>query len=999
MEKYPNYLYSCQLLACSSEPWNRKICMHFVDNEGVQRSFFLEDHDPCIILRFSNSDFDDVTNVEDYLQHIFQQHNIDLYRMVSHITCENRTPVVGFSNERSDNLFTVHLNDIFHRGKFTKTIDAHNELSTCADDIICILHRRVNDIMSLLHTTGWRLHSWFALNDNLRTTSSGRIGRIYKHDIRVYPSYNKQVHLPILFLRISSHSSTATRSNIFSPDHAISDDYIEVIHATIRYMDKATHHVQHTFSKQSFDNNINNTSVFEEERDLLISFNEWVHMYRPCIIVHMSDPYDHLAYLHFRMKRSGINHTLSMFKRCVCSENKHMHSGGFRDLTCPGRETVDILHVLQKFMISPSLDGYTIEDAIAHPSLLRRNTESKDTYTINMISTLASYQNIDTIFQTLTIKVQQTMDECHILMQLEFDNSFVVNNIALSRSCDLSLTHIISRGQQTRVFSCFMREYCKQGLYLNHDILEKNYITVKRKRCDSSFPDKPWLENPSIDKLTRGGHDYNSQKEKIIIPESISNQQPKKKNVFDLLMEKKKTKVVKKKKKRYGGGFVIQPVPGFYHEARHSVITLDFASLYPSIMCGYRICYMRVCYDRKWLDDPLAKKEYIPLDDDTCCVLITHYDGKPVRSITDTLVWDVMKNRKQIRTQMKTVTDEFIRKSLDAQQLCCKVLQNAFYGACGSDTFAIPCTAIAASVCVIGQWMNKTVRYTAVKRGCICVYGDTDSVMVQFPTDKSLKTDDEILSSIYKQAISLEHETTACFPKPNAVEFETMKRPFLMTDRKKTYAAYEYPPISEGWKKQPCILIKGFAIKKRDRCTFVQYIGLELVRRLLSFDHSEDELLVWFLDTVSTQFVSKPSSEQTLQPFLISCRLNDVYKQENVIGPWMATQYEEESGTRPLPGKRLKYVIATFKDGRKHYQSAVTPTRFLRDNMSLDASYYLNKQLMLAIKQVLNRHVTLFHKIQLRINQTIQQEKNNQQGIKSVLSFLKPSKKRKLHTS
>ena len=132
---------------------------------------------------------------------------------------------------------------------------------------------------------------------------------------------------------------------------------------------------------------------------------------------------------------------------------------------------------------------------------------------------------------------------------------------------------------------------------------------------------------------------------------------------------------------------------------------------------------MRICYNRKWLDDPRATKQYIPLDDTTCVVLISHYDNIPVQTITDKLVSSVMKNRKEVRTKMKSVSDPFILQSLDAQQLCCKVLQNAFYGACGSDTFAIPCTAVAASVCVIGQWMNKTVRYTALLNGCICVYG------------------------------------------------------------------------------------------------------------------------------------------------------------------------------------------------------------------------------------------------------------------------------------
>jgi len=1008
----PNYLYSCQLLAHKNEPWNRNICLHFVDCEGVQRSYVLADHDPFILLRFTNEDISDINTAEEYIQQILKPHNVELYDkpnksgsytkngLANEISQIRQTPVVGFSNSRKDILFKIHLKRICDRGKLTKLLDNHNEHS---DEPVIVLHRRVNDIMSLFHETGWKLHSWYNLSipPSALCTEHNDTGSLYRDNIEILPDYSAPVFLPILFVRISAHSSTATRTNIFRPDHTIEDDCVNVIHATIRHMNKDQHHIKHTFLldkiPQRDDNN--DVSTYDTEMNMFKSFTQWLFKHRPGIVVHMSDPYDHLSYLHFRMKRYNMmESTLSMFPDYICCENQHMQTGEFRDLTCPGRECVDILHVLQKFMITPNLDGYTIEDAVAHPSLIRRET-SNDPYTSKLLDMIKSYQNIDTTFQSIRDKSHHVFLECHILMRLETDNSFVVNNIALSKSCDLSLGHIISRGQQTRVFSCFMREYSKQGLYLNHDVLEDNYVTIKMERKNSSFPDHPWLQNPPIESLTTS----TKPTQQTTLTDNNKNKTPNTNmNALQYLMnnvKQQQTKTKQKtKKKRYGGGFVIDPVPGFYHKARHSVVTLDFASLYPSIMCGYKICYMRVCYDKKWLHDPRAKKEYIPLDDHTCCVMISHYDGKPVQSITDILVWDVMKNRKKIRAQMKMVKDDFVRKSLDAQQLCCKVLQNAFYGACGSDTFAIPCTAIAASVCVIGQWMNKTVRYTALQEGCICVYGDTDSVMVQFPTDGSLTNDNDILESIYKQAKALEKKTTACFPKPNAVEFETMKRPFLMTDKKKTYAAYEYPPTDKGYTSTPAILIKGFAIKKRDRCTFVQKLGLELVFRLLSFQHTENELKSWFLNSTHKAYTSRPLTEQELQPFVISCRLNDVYKQENVIGPWLASKYEEESGTRPLPGKRLKYVIAMFYDGRKHYQSAVTPTAFLQNQMTLNTEYYLNKQLMLSIKQVLNRHVALYTSIQTQITKTIQLEKNKQQGIKSVLSFLSVNKKRKHNT-
>jgi DNA polymerase elongation subunit (family B) len=397
-------------------------------------------------------------------------------------------------------------------------------------------------------------------------------------------------------------------------------------------------------------------------------------------------------------------------------------------------------------------------------------------------------------------------------------------------------------------------------------------------------------------------------------------------------------------------------------------------------MCGYNICFMRVCYDQKWIEDERATKQYIPLDDETCCVFISHYDGVPVQSITDVLVRDVMTNRTRTRAKMKTVTDPFQYQSLDAQQLCCKVLQNAVYGACGSETFPIMCTALAASVCTIGQWMNKTVRNLAMERGCICVYGDTDSVMVQFATDPALVTREAILADIYRQARVLEHDATALFPTPNAVEFEALKLPFLMTDRKKTYAAYEFPPGPQGWQRTPTLLIKGFAVKKRDRCPMVQTIGLELVRRLLAREVAD--IVPWFRDQI--RFPSRPRTLAALGPFVISCRLNEVYKQSNVIGPVLADQYEAECGVRPEPGNRLKYVVVYFEDGRKHYQSTMTPEAFLQSTRHLDVAYYLQKQLMLSLQQVLNQHPQVNADLQQCIRAQVTHQHHARRGIQTL---------------
>lgn len=55
--------------------------------------------------------------------------------------------------------------------------------------------------------------------------------------------------------------------------------------------------------------------------------------------------------------------------------------------------------------------------------------------------------------------------------------------------------------------------------------------------------------------------------------------------------------------KTYEGGFVMDPIIGFYQVP---IATLDFSSLYPSIMIAHNICYSTLIAAR---DAPLVPKD------------------------------------------------------------------------------------------------------------------------------------------------------------------------------------------------------------------------------------------------------------------------------------------------------------------------------------------------------------------------------------------------------
>jgi DNA polymerase elongation subunit (family B) len=916
------YLFSVQAISICSDKWAKKPLLFFVDTTGKRHTYILADYIPYVLVRCQDENIE----VPDLDTHLAE------CTSVAHVVEHMMTPLVGFTNNRQDRVFRVYYSDLGEKYRIIKKLE---ELA------VTILHKRISDESHLLHTTGWKLQSWYRMSGKPRLSSfvdNGLSGSIRTRDLLI----TKHAVMPIpplsyVYIRLTIKSSTATPSNLFCPDHTLAHDVIQSCELRLGRLDLTASPITFQIDRMN-------------EMDLLREIQRWFITHSPCIIVHMSDPVDHLAYLHFRAKRNKRPSGMSSIRAINCVEHTNMNDKSFRDLSCPGRETMDLLHVLQKFMISPNLDGYTLPDAFNHPKLIR----SKDT--------LAYNGEEDVMLSPLPIRRAFISKELEVMCALQNDNAFIVNNLALSASCDLSLFNIISRGQQARAFACFARAYHNEGIYINHTQFEQPYLLVKKKRADSSFPDPTWIVNPPLAALR-------------VDPTTVlvSNPVPPKKrriSVMELFGRKVSAPTVAKTEKRFGGGFVIAPDPGFYHRAWEAVSTLDFASLYPSIMQGYRICFMRVCYDQRWLEDDRAEKEYVPLDDNTCCVFIKSYDGVSVRSSTDRIVENVMQNRKRVRAEMKRTQDAFVKQSLDAQQLCCKILQNAFYGACGSETFAIPCTAVAASVCMIGQWMNKTVRHQAMLRGGRCVYGDTDSVMIQFPTSTILTSREDILRDIYRQAHELEAVTTKMFPPPNAVEFETLKLPHLQTTKKKTYAAHEYPPHAEGWNAPFTELYKGFAFKKRDRCAFVYRIGKTMMTHMLANTLSDGAIVQWLSSTIDTTFLLRPNEEQ-LSDFIITCRLGTDYKSENVLGLHLADQYELETGSRPSGGRRLRFVIVP--SDKKHFQSSVTPATFLRNNHELDAAYYLQTQLLLPLKQVLDLRPGLYLKIERMVHRKVEQ--------------------------
>jgi len=117
---------------------------------------------------------------------------------------------------------------------------------------------------------------------------------------------------------------------------------------------------------------------------------------------------------------------------------------------------------------------------------------------------------------------------------------------------------------------------------------------------------------------------------------------------------------------QYEGATVIEPRKGYYSEP---VATLDFSSLYPSIMQAHNLCYTTLLTSRT-IDRLGLKKDvdYIITPNNDCFVKSHLRKG-----ILPTILADLLAARKQAKADLKNETDPFKKAVLDGRQLALKV--------------------------------------------------------------------------------------------------------------------------------------------------------------------------------------------------------------------------------------------------------------------------------------------------------------------------------------
>lgn len=273
---------------------------------------------------------------------------------------------------------------------------------------------------------------------------------------------------------------------------------------------------------------------------------------------------------------------------------------------------------------------------------------------------------------------------------------------------------------------------------------------------------------------------------------------------------------------QYEGATVIEPTRGYYDVP---IATLDFASLYPSIIQAHNLCYTTLLNKISVEKLGLVKDvDYIvtPNGDMFCT-------SKLRKGLLTQILEELLGARKRAKKELAIETDPFKKAVLNGRQLALKISANSVYGITGATVGKLPCLAIASSTTSYGRQMIEKTKEEVEARYTIAngysydaqvIYGDTDSVMVKFgPKD---------LEEAMRLGEEAANYVSSKFIKPIKLEFEKIYFPYLLINKKRYAGLYWTNPV-----KYDKMDSKGIETVRRDNCRLVQNVIETILRKIL----------------------------------------------------------------------------------------------------------------------------------------------------------------------
>lgn len=385
----------------------------------------------------------------------------------------------------------------------------------------------------------------------------------------------------------------------------------------------------------------------------------------------------------------------------------------------------------------------------------------------------------------------------------------------------------------------------------------------------------------------------------------------------------------------YEGATVIEPNRGYYDVP---IATLDFSSLYPSIMMAHNLCYTTLVSKTSIQAFGLAEDDYTLTPNGDYFVKASKRKG-----LLPTILDELLSARKKAKADLKKETDPFKRDVLNGRQLALKISANSVYGFTGATIGKLPCLAISSSVTAFGREMieetkkvvqEKYSRRNGYPHDAEVIYGDTDSVMVKFgyaDLETCMKFGEEAAQYVSTKFIS-----------PIKLEFEKVYFPYLLINKKRYAGLYWTRP--DRFDKMDT---KGIETVRRDNCRLVQNVITKVLEFILEErDVGKAERFV--KQTIADLLQNRVDLSQLVITKAYSKHEYDGKQAHVELAKRMR---QRDPGSAPNLGDRVAYVIIK-SSGSKNYEKSEDPLYVLENLLAIDFNYYLENQLLKPLMRI-----------------------------------------------
>lgn len=380
----------------------------------------------------------------------------------------------------------------------------------------------------------------------------------------------------------------------------------------------------------------------------------------------------------------------------------------------------------------------------------------------------------------------------------------------------------------------------------------------------------------------------------------------------DLLVENRPSQDARRKRQRqgsYSGGFVYTPDEGLYE----NIVTLDFRSLYPTVMVAHNISPDTLDLEECGNEFTIEELGY-----DFC---------QEFQGFFPELIEGLVEDRYEIKSEMKDMEEDSAEyQAMDNEQQAKKILANSFYGYLGYNGARWYSKEAAEATTYMGrEYIEETIEM-AEEEGYEIVYGDTDSVF--------LKKD-----GIKEDIHSFLEKVNSELPKFMELEFEGFfKRGFFTSKESGEGAKKKYALIDEEGKMK----ITGFEQVRRDWSPIAKQTQKEVLRKVLEDDPEGA------YEVAKEKIEALKSGEIPIEELKIYTTLTKPPEEYESTSPHVeAAKKAKKRGDEVPEESTITYVITS---GGK---SISDKAEILKYAESYDADYYIDNQIIPAAMRVL----------------------------------------------